>query len=139
VGSQGERLIKRTLVFDGGSRGNPGPAYGSFLVLDERGRRIGGRRLNFGRGTNNEAEYRTLIAGLRWLLDGPRGVPSPQRVDLEIRGDSRLVLSQLSGAWKAKNKRMRALRDEARQLLARFGHVRYVQQPRSESVRLLGH
>ncbi len=134
-----KRLTKRTLVFDGGSRGNPGPAYGSFLVLDARGKQIGGQRLRFGRGTNNEAEYRSLIAGLRWLLEGKGGRLQPVDMDLELRGDSRLVLSQLSGAWKAKNQRMRALRDEARQLLEQFGQVRYVHQPRSESVRLLGH
>src|SRR3712207_7739911 len=50
---------------------------------------------------------------------------------LEVRGDSALVLQQVLGAWKAKDDRMRALRDEARALLRRFKDRRLVQDRKS--------
>jgi hypothetical protein len=56
-----------------------------------------------------------------------------------VRGDSALVIQQVLGAWKAKDERMRALRDETRGLLRRFARWRLVQQPRDDSVRVLGH
>jgi len=43
------------------------------------------------------------------------------------------------GEWKAKNERMRQRRDIVRSQLSRFGGYRLVEQPREESVRVLGH
>lgn len=125
------------LVFDGGSRGNPGAGYGSYALF-EGGRPGAVQRVDFPETmTNNEAEYRTLLAALRDLLArlGPRAPAST----LEVRGDSALVIHQVQGGWKAKEDRMRALRDEVRGLLKRFGKWRFVQQPREDSVRVLGH
>jgi len=128
------------LVFDGGSQGNPGPSYGSYRFGPKKGKLGNPKRLDLGRGTNNEAEYATLIAGVRAVLDDLRGRRTrPSMVKLEIRGDSQLVIRQLEGAWKAKDARMRDFRDEARSLLSAFAAVRYTHQPRSRSVRLLGH
>jgi ribonuclease HI len=128
------------VVFDGGSEGNPGFGYGSYAVINPEGRqRI--RRLDFGDGmTNNEAEYDTLIAALedvseRVEASGKR----PADFALEIRGDSTLVIRQVLGEWKAKDERMRRRRDRVRSLLSRFGGYRLVQQPREESVKVLGH
>ncbi len=128
------------ILFDGGSRGNPGPAYGSFLI---EGEEVGTRRpvrLTFGRGTNNEAEYRALIGALEELRERLRaaGIP-PEKVKLEIRGDSTLVINQMSGRWRARNPRMRKLRDQARKMLEGLGTVRFVQQARRHSVEALGH
>lgn len=125
------------VVFDGGSQGNPGHGYGSFAVF-EGSRPAGVHRLNFpGSVTNNEAEYQTLIGALRHLQDllGERAATAT----LEVRGDSALVLQQVLGHWKAKDDRMRALRDETRALLRRFSRYRLVQQPREETVKVLGH
>ena len=58
---------------------------------------------------------------------------------MEVRGDSQLVLRQLGGEWKAKNARMRRLRDETLALLRAFGEVKLIHQPREESVAVLGH
>ena len=110
-----------TLVFDGGSRGNPGTTYGSFRLQRSGQRPSAARRLAFGRGTNNEAEYQALIVGIQSLLDSLSAEHlDPQTVRLEVRGDSLLVLRQLDGSWKAREPRMRVLRDEARRLLDRF-------------------
>jgi ribonuclease HI len=125
------------LVFDGGSQGNPGVGYGSYALFE--GARPGRpERLSFpGSLTNNEAEYLTLNTGLRDLLSRLGGQAATG--SLEVRGDSALVLQQVQGNWKAKDERMRALRDEARALLRQFGRWRMVQQPREDSVRVLGH
>ncbi len=128
------------ILFDGGSRGNPGPAYGSFLIRGEKVDTRRPMRLAFGRGTNNEAEYLALIGALEELRERLRtaGIPA-EKVRLEIRGDSKLVINQMSGRWRARNSRMRALRDRALKLLDGMGSVRFVQHDRRHSVAALGH
>ena len=125
------------IVFDGGSRGNPGLGYGSYAVFD--GNKPGHvQRLEFpGPMTNNEAEYHTLIQALG-ALAGQLGRRAAQ-TSLEVRGDSQLVIQQVLGHWKAKDERMLRLRDQARAVLQRFGKWRMVAQPREDSVRVLGH
>jgi probable phosphoglycerate mutase len=125
------------IVFDGGSQGNPGPGYGSYAIAPAN---APGQitRLTFAEPmTNNEAEYRTLLAALRDLL-GRLGAQAGEST-LEVRGDSQLVIEQVSGNWKARDERMRALRDEARRLLNQFKNRRLVSQPRADTVRVLGH
>jgi len=128
------------LVFDGGSRGNPGPSYGSYRLGLSRSKLGPARRLDFGRGTNNEAEYQALIAAVRDLLERlvEKG-ENPSRATAVVYGDSQLVILQLQGEWKAKDPRMRRLRDEALELLSQFDEVRLVHQPRWRSVSMLGH
>ena len=125
------------IVFDGGSRGNPGVGYGSYAVFD--GTKPGQvQRLEFPDPmTNNEAEYHTLIDALAALARrlGQRAAGT----SLEVRGDSQLVIQQVLGHWKAKDERMLRLRDQARAGLQRFGKWRMVAQPREDSVRVLGH
>jgi ribonuclease HI len=129
------------LVFDGGSKGNPGLGYGSYeitRVLDGA-RRL--EKLSFGDGyTNNEAEYDTLAAALEDLLARiDQAGRNADEFRLEVRGDSALVINQLQGRWKAKEPRMRERRDRCRRLLSRLGTVQLIAQPREESVRILGH
>lgn len=133
-------LLSVTLVFDGGSKGNPGPTYGSYLIKSSGFPKSPVKRLSWGEGTNNEAEYRSLISGLRGLLRQLRdkGI-DPGTVQLRIAGDSNLVLNQLAGEWKVKSPRMRELCDEASPLLARFSDVDFVHHDRKVSVRMLGH
>ncbi|MDH7473848.1 MAG: ribonuclease HI family protein [Anaerolineae bacterium] len=129
------------LVFDGGAQGNPGPGYGSYALLR---RQDGGQeivRLEFGgEMTNNEAEYESLIAGLKDLLARiQQAGQDPAGFTVEVRGDSALVINQVAGAWKAKDARMKALRGQVRALLSRFAGYNLRLQPRKESVRALGH
>jgi ribonuclease HI len=129
------------IVFDGGSRGNPGQGYGSYALtrLQDGARRL--ERLEFGDGyTNNEAEYDTLIAALHDLVHRIQEAGRrPGEFSLEIRGDSALVINQIQGQWQAREARMAERRDRARELLRRFGKVDLVAHPRAESVRVLGH
>ena len=133
-------MEKFVITFDGGSKGNPGPAYGSFHIKPWSDPEGTTERLSFGDGTNNEAEYLSLIAALRFLLAFLAGrSQDPNEATVEIRGDSQLILRQVKKQWKAKDKRMRALRDEALQLLDRFGRVVVTEQPREKIVEILGH
>jgi ribonuclease HI len=133
-------MEKYILVFDGGSRGNPGRSFGSFRIQPGKSKPKAPVRLDLGHGTNNEAEYRALIAGLQATVALVEQQDlDPAEVHIEIRGDSQLVLNQLSGAWKTKNPRMRSLRDQAAALLVRFGSSNLVHQSRSRTVEILGH
>lgn len=129
------------IVFDGGSRGNPGPGYGSYALVREHEGKQSLVRLDFGRQmTNNEAEYETLIAGLQGLIERIEAAgEAPADLSVEVRGDSALVFCQVDGTWKARDERMRALRNRVREILARFKGHRLVHQPREETVRVLGH
>lgn len=130
-----------TLVFDGGSRGNPGPGYGSYLIIDSEHGRRELKQVHFRNPvTNNEAEYGTLLAG---LLEVYRRVTAagrnPRESSVRVLGDSALVINQLNGRWKIRNPRMQELNRTATNALLEFRTWRAVLQPREESVRLLGH
>ncbi len=130
-----------TLIFDGGSLGNPGPGYGSYsLVRNVDGKRRV-KRLQFGEDmTSNEAEYRTLIAGLEDLVSTIRKAGrAPQQFSLEVRGDSRLILYQVARRWKTKKPHLMPLRDKVEELLEGFGSITLIWQRRDKSERVLGH
>jgi ribonuclease HI len=132
--------ISCELIFDGGSIGNPGESYGSFRWKLSKGPLSAPGRRRFGNGTNNQAEYKALIEGLKSLLSelSAKGT-DPHEVELTIRGDSRLVLKQLSREWKVKNATLRQLHSRADSLIREFGTVRFIHQARSETLRTLGH
>ncbi|MEV6543531.1 reverse transcriptase-like protein, partial [Streptomyces sp. NPDC051665] len=93
---------------DGGSRGNPGPAgYGSVVIDATTGETLAEAAEYIGIATNNVAEYRGLLAGLRTAhaLD-----PSAH---IHVRMDSKLVVEQMSGRWKIKHPDMKPLAAEA--------------------------
>ncbi|MBK3571262.1 bifunctional RNase H/acid phosphatase [Streptomyces sp. MBT62] len=93
---------------DGGSRGNPGPAgYGSVVIDATTGETLVEAAEYIGVTTNNVAEYRGLIAGLRaaHTLD-----PAAR---IHVRMDSKLVVEQMSGRWKIKHPDMKPLAAEA--------------------------
>jgi len=106
-----------TLFFDGACRGNPGPmAIGAVLL--ENGKKVKELSENIGRGTNNIAEWNALIGGLKLALDhGCR--------ELEVRGDSQLVIRQISGKYQVKSENLIPLFNEARKLVARFEKINF--------------
>jgi ribonuclease HI len=130
-----------TLIFDGGSLGNPGPGYGSYMVIRNRDGRQRIQRLSFeAEMTNNEAEYQALIVGLEGLLETvkPDG-HQPSDLSLEVRGDSRLALNQVAGIWKTRKPHLMPLCDRARELLSQFGVFTLTWQAREQSEEALGH
>jgi ribonuclease HI len=137
-GQAPERPIQ--IIFDGGSKGNPGYGYGSY-ALRWPGHPQQIVQLQFGEGvTNNEAEYDTLIAALEAVQRrlGESGA-DPVTARLDIRGDSQLVINQVLGDWKTADERMRRRRDRVRELLAHMGTWQLAYHARENSVRVLGH
>ena len=114
----------RLIVFcDGAARGNPGPAGIGVMVVDEDGRTVAELAQGIGPATNNVAEYRAAIAGLR--LAGERGART-----VLLRSDSRLLIEQLSGRFRVKNPTLRRLHEEARALIKGFDEVTLEHVPR---------
>lgn len=128
------------VVFDGGSKGNPGAGYGSY-ALDWPGLPRQIVQLQFGNSvTNNEAEYDTLIAALEGIitrLEDQKVVLSTAQLD--IRGDSELVIKQVRGEYECKSNRMRLRRNRVVELLEEFDDWTLVHHGREHSVRILGH
>jgi ribonuclease HI len=128
------------IVFDGGSKGNPGQGYGSYaLEWPAYPRQV--VRLQFGnRVTNNEAEYDTLISALEAVIKRLTETGADARsAKLEIWGDSQLVINQVNGEWEANKAEMRVRRDKARALLNRFGTSSLRYHSRNNNVEILGH
>ncbi|KAJ4784456.1 RNase H family protein [Rhynchospora pubera] len=103
------------LHFDGASKGNPGKAGAGALLKTEDGRLI--CRLSEGLGvvTNNVAEYKALLLGLRHAL-----MKGFKRVD--VQGDSMLVVMQVQGKWKVKHQDMIKLCKEVNEVKKRFNY-----------------
>ena len=118
--------MKARLSTDGGARGNPGPAaYGYVLEADD-GDVLAAHGERIGRATNNVAEYRGLVAGMRKAAE--LGV-----TELDVVSDSELLVKQMRGEYRVKNEALRALWDEATDLERRFRRVRYTSVRREQN------
>jgi ribonuclease HI len=106
-------MTKLTVNVDGGARGNPGPAAIGVVVRDAEGGVIDSRGETIGRATNNVAEYKALRRGIE--LAAEHGA-----TDLELFGDSELIVRQVEGRYKVKNAAMKELHAEVKKALARF-------------------
>ena len=84
-----------TAYFDGGARGNPGPAGFGVHIVDDQGQVLAEIAEGIGVATNNIAEYRGLLAALRWAVE--HGV-----TELHVRGDSLLLVQQMLGNYRVK-------------------------------------
>ncbi|XP_011086514.1 uncharacterized protein LOC105168222 isoform X3 [Sesamum indicum] len=102
-----------TLEFDGASKGNPGQAGAGAVLRSDDGNLICRLREGLGIATNNVAEYRGFILGLKYALG--KGFTS-----VRVRGDSKLVCMQIQGLWKVKNQNISSLYEEAKKLKDRF-------------------
>lgn len=119
-------MTEGVLHVDGASFGNPGPSgIGYVLRIEDE---VVERSEDAGYGTNNQAEYRALIAGL--VEAHARGV----RV-LTVRSDSQLLVRQMSGEYKVKDAKLRLLKAEAGGLVSRFERVRFEHVPREDNAR----
>jgi ribonuclease HI len=105
------------LYFDGACRGNPGP-MGIGVVLLENGKKIKEISKRLGKGTNNIAEWSALIEGLK--LAKAHGCR-----ELEVRGDSQLIIRQITGRYMVKNENLIPLHDEAGKLCGNFEKISF--------------
>ena len=110
--------MKARLFTDGGARGNPGPAASAFVLEAEDGTVLEARGTAIGVATNNVAEYRALVDGLRRAVE--IGVN-----ELEVVSDSELLVKQMRGEYRVKNETLRGLFLEASALASRVGRVTY--------------
>ncbi|GAA3128166.1 bifunctional RNase H/acid phosphatase [Planomonospora alba] len=123
------RAASYVVEADGGSRGNPGPAgYGAVVKDAADGLILAEDAAAIGTATNNVAEYRGLIAGLRALLD-----VAGDGAAVEVRMDSKLVIEQMAGRWKIKNEALRSLALEAGQLARRLRVTSWTWIPRERN------
>ena len=120
--------MKARLFTDGGARGNPGPAAYAFVLEAEGGTVLAAEGEAIGVATNNVAEYRALVEGLRRAVE-------VQVDELEVVSDSELVVHQMRGEWKIKNDALRLLWEEAGDLAGRIGKVRYTAVRREHNER----
>ncbi|HJX33500.1 MAG TPA: ribonuclease HI family protein [Solirubrobacterales bacterium] len=116
-------MDRLTVNVDGGARGNPGPAAiaavvrdGDGEVLEEVGERIG-------RATNNVAEYRALLLGIERAA-------ALGASELELVGDSELIVRQVKGEYKVKDPTLRELHAQVKRVLEPFDRwsIRHVRR-----------
>jgi ribonuclease HI len=110
--------VKATLYTDGGARGNPGPAAYAYVLEADDGTVLDARGEAIGVATNNVAEYRALVAGLERAAE--TGV-----TELEVVSDSELLVKQMRGEYRVKNRALQELSREASRLARAVGKVSY--------------
>jgi len=123
-------MAKLTVNVDGGARGNPGPAAIGVVISSADGEVPEEHGEQIGRATNNVAEYRALLRGVE--LAAEHGA-----TELDLVGDSELVVKQMKGEYKVKDATMRELNAEVKAALKPFEawsirHVRRAQNAEAD-------
>ena len=106
-------MDKVVVNVDGGARGNPGPAAIAAVVQDADGQVLQEKGEKIGRATNNVAEYRALLLGIE--MAAALGAS-----ELELVGDSELIVRQVEGKYKVKDAALRDLHTEVKRALEPF-------------------
>ncbi len=119
-------ITKAIINVDGAARGNPGPAAIGAIIKDEAGNVIGRISRAIGVTTNNQAEYRAIIAGLE------KAVKAGIR-QVIVQSDSELVVNQINGRYKIKNTALRPLYQEAVKSIGRLEKFTIVYVPRERN------
>jgi ribonuclease HI len=107
-----------TIEFDGGSRGNPGPAAVGVVLRAHDGTVLQTLGRPIGKATNNVAEYEALIAGLELAK-------KLKARKLMIRGDSEVIIKQMTGAYRVRQDHLIPLYDKATALTNGFDNVEF--------------
>jgi ribonuclease HI len=120
--------VKARLFTDGGSRGNPGPAAYAFVLEADDGTVLDARGEAIGVATNNVAEYSALVAGLERAVEA--GVD-----ELEVVSDSELLVKQMRGEYRVKNRALQDLVLDASRLARKIQRVTYTAVRREHNER----
>jgi len=119
--------IKRVVIHaDGASLGNPGPAAIGATIKDEQGRLITTISQGIGRTTNNQAEYRAVIAALEKAIE-----LGAKQVDIKL--DSQLVVRQINGQYRVKNAALKPLYQRVKHLQSLLGGFTITHIPRQQN------
>lgn len=111
-------MNKLTIYTDGGCRGNPGPGAIGILILDDKSNIVKEHKEFIGHTTNNRAEYTAMIKALELAK-------THSKKEIICFSDSRLIVKQLSGEWKVKEKELLSLFQKVKQLEKNFLLVTY--------------
>jgi ribonuclease HI len=118
--------MRVTVNVDGGSRGNPGPAAIAAVASDPSGKVLEERSKTIGEATNNVAEYRALLLGIE--LARELGAD-----EIELVGDSELIVRQVRGEYKVKQDHLQPLRTKVIDALRDLGGWSIRNVPREEN------
>jgi ribonuclease HI len=118
-----ERLVVHV---DGGSRGNPGPAAVAAVLTEPDGTLVEEQAETIGHATNNVAEYRALLLGIERA--GTLGAR-----ELELVGDSELIVRQVRGEYRVKDAALRELHRQVAAALRNFDRWSIRNVPREEN------
>lgn len=116
-------LDKAKIFADGGSRGNPGPSSSGFVVMDIEDNVLVDRGVYLGVTTNNQAEY----TALKLALEECRTIGVHE---IEVYMDSLLVINQMKGIFKIKNRELWPIHQACVELVKGFRHVSFTHVPR---------
>jgi len=120
--------VKKAIIYaDGASLGNPGPAAIGATIKDEQGQLLDVVSQRIGTATNNQAEYRALIAALGKAIKLGAG-------EVDIYLDSELVVRQINGRYRVKNAALKPLYQQAKQLQSRLKGFTIAHIPRQQNV-----
>jgi ribonuclease HI len=120
------KIEKAVLYTDGASRGNPGPAAIGAVIRDGKGGVLARISRSIGRATNNQAEYRAIIAALEEAVR--LGAAS-----VELKSDSELAVRQINGRYRVKNPALKPLYQRVRELLSSFQSYAAIAIPRRQN------
>lgn len=115
---------------DGASRGNPGQASWGFVIRQKSGVILHEAGKAIGIATNNIAEYTAVFEALEYLR---KETERPQEIAVLILADSQLVVNQLSGKFRIKNKFLRVIYDQIKSLEPKFKSIKYRAIKREEN------
>ena len=118
--------MRVTVHVDGGARGNPGPAAAAAVISTPDGDVLDEAMEVLGEQTNNVAEYRGLLLGLRRARD-------LGATEVDVVNDSELIAKQLAGAYKVKHAGLRPLYVEAMRALREFDRWSVRSVPRAQN------
>jgi ribonuclease HI/pterin-4a-carbinolamine dehydratase len=123
LGNVVQKVEQVKLYADGGSRGNPGPSASGFVVLTMEDKVLVDQGVYLGVTTNNQAEYTALKLGLEEAHKiGAR--------EVDVYMDSLLVVNQMKGIFKVRNRDLWPIHDAIKTLVSQFRHVHFQHVPR---------
>lgn len=115
-----------SICTDGASQGNPGPAAIGATIKDEQGKLIGRISQSIGIATNNQAEYRAIIAALEEATRlGAKQV--------DISSDSQLVVRQINGEYRVKKAALKPLYQQVKKLQSSLDGSTITHIPRQQN------
>lgn len=116
--------VESVIIYtDGGSRGNPGPSASGYVIYNDQKEELVNKGVYLGITTNNQAEYTALKLALEEAIN-------LRAQEVSVYMDSLLVVNQMKGVFKVKNRDLWPIHDAIKQLCGQFKHITFTQVPR---------